>query len=52
MKRYPERQKEYIRDALYETYRRSNKSLELIISYMLNDNLDGEEPIGYLRDSL
>lgn len=29
-----------ILNTLYEAYCRSNKSLELIISYMLNENLD------------
>lgn len=27
-------------------------SMEVLEQKMLNDNLDGEEPIGYLRDSL
>lgn len=40
--RYPERQAEYIKDVLYDAYSRSHKSLELIVSYMLNENLDDE----------
>ena len=43
IKRYPERQAEYIKEALYEAYRESDKSLDLIISYMLNDSMDEEE---------
>lgn len=37
--RYPERQEEYIKDALYKAYQKSNKSLEMIVSFMLNDNV-------------
>ena len=42
IQRYPERQKEYIKDVLYDAYSRSHKPLELIVSYMLNENLDDE----------
>lgn len=42
IQRYPERQAEYIKDILYDAYSRSHKSLELIVSYMLNENLDDE----------
>lgn len=42
-KRYPERQIEYIKDLLYDAYCKSHKSLELIVSYMLNNNLDDED---------
>ena len=42
IQRYPERQTEYIKDVLYDAYIRSHKSLELIVSYMLNDDLDEE----------
>lgn len=40
IERYPERKEEYIKGALYEAYRRSNKSLELIISCILNEDYD------------
>lgn len=43
IKRYPERQTEYIKDALYEAYRKSDKSLDLVISYMLNNSKDDED---------
>ena len=42
IRRYPERQAEYIKDVLYDAYSRSHKSLELIVSYMLSENLDDE----------
>ena len=35
--RYPERQEEYIKETLYRAYQKSSKSLEMIISFMLND---------------
>ncbi len=37
--RYPERQEAYIKETLYRAYQKSSKSLEMIISFMLNDHV-------------
>lgn len=40
IERYPERQTEYIKDVLCDAYNRSHKSLELIVSFMFNEDPD------------